>query len=163
MKQSGEYIPLVPVGSSAPEAQVALVENTPRIVLGNVLDEVNAKNHTQALFITSGFQLVTGYDNFTLSSSLTGFVVKCLYGSETATTDKLTGDAAIIFLIIGWRLLGGVLSAVDQNMQENERHEKELKHVEKVIERHRDMLADLSKKNQDATDGKKIKNSYFLY
>jgi hypothetical protein len=163
MKQCREYIPLVPVGSSTSAAQVALVEYIPRIALGNVLDEVNPKNHTQELFITSGFQLVTGYDNFTLSSSLTGFVVKCLYGSETATTDRLTGDAAIIFLILGWRLLGGVLNAVDQNMQENARHEKEMKRVEKVIQRHRDMLADLSKKDQGATEGKKIKDKWSAF
>ena len=61
------------------------------------------------------------------------------------TSDYLSGQTAIIVAILSWRLLGAIFSIIDEQMAENDRIEKEMKKIVKVIARHSAMLSSLNK------------------
>ncbi len=144
MKSCSEKITL-DVGENNAKALGSANAGVAAVQFGNVLDQVDSQNDVKEILSTLGFELVNGYDNFTLVSSLASFIVKCETTPDTATSDYLKGHTAIVAAILGWRLLGAIISIIDERMSENDQIEAEKKKISKVIQRHGAMLAYLSK------------------
>lgn len=160
MKRGEEGIALLKVGQQKADAFNAGDAN---VQFGNVLDQVNSQNDVTDILSTLGFEIVNGYDNFTLVSSLASFIVKCETTPEMVTSDHLKGQTAIIIAILSWRLLGSVFSVISEKLAEDDRIEKETKKIVMVIERHRAMLSALNElpvKNNNNNSRKKIKDKW---
>lgn len=135
MKQYDGEIAGKMVGQLAVEAKQAVAVNP-----SDLINKVNSQNDVADILSTIGYELVNGYDNFTLISSLAGFIVKCETTPETVTSEYLNGQTTIIVGILCWRLLGSVFSIIDERIAENDRIEAEKKKLAKVVDRRRSML-----------------------
>jgi hypothetical protein len=123
----------VPQGNPAHAAPINAVSPANQKLINN-LDQVNPQGYLLDNIINSISNLVEGYDNSGISTTMASTIIKLKHGHDAKNSDHLDGATLVVTLMLAQRLLGSAIMVADNAMREYDRYVDESKRKEKLHE-----------------------------
>ena len=123
----------VPQGNPAHAAPVNGVSPANQKLVNN-LDQINPQGYILDNIINLIFNLVDGYDNSGISTTMASTIIKLKHGHDAKNSDHLDGATVVVALMLAQRLLGSAIMMADNAMREYDRYVDESKRKEKLRE-----------------------------